>query len=446
VSGKNVKLFLPLGLLVLAAGAGALWYTRPTPPATVTENPNPNVRPVAALDTAGYARAVGPIPLRFPKDHGAHPDFKLEWWYYTGNVSTPDGRRRFGYQFTLFRNALAPPDSGAERESEWAADQLYMGHLAVTDIASNKFYAFERFSRGAADLAGARAEPFRVWLEDWETAQVGPTMPPMRIRASEQGVQLDLTLSPIKPLVLQGKDGFSVKGPGTGNASYYYSYTRLQTNGRIETPEGSFEVEGLSWMDREWSTSLLNKHQVGWDWYSIQLSDRREIMSFTVRGQAGQPSFTDGAIVQPDGSRISLLPSDFTLGVTSTWSSPLDGAAYPAGWRMQIPSQRLDLTIVPAISNQELDLSVRYWEGAVTVRGTSGSRPIDGHGYVELTGYGTSTKTFNRELSIDELNAMPRDWNPGAKAPAAAPSSPPSGGGGESRSATKEPGAKRKTN
>jgi len=431
----QARVLVPIALLLPALAAAYIWYNQPEPQVRASVD----VRTIVATDTVGYSRAEGPIPLRFPDDHAAHPDFKIEWWYYTGNVAAPDGRR-FGYQFTLFRNALAPPDTST-RATEWGTNQLYMGHLALTDIAANRFYAFERFSRGAADLAGSHAQPFRVWLEDWEAAQAGPTMPPMRIRASEGGVQLDLMLEPMKPMVLQGDRGYSVKGPGAGNASYYYSYTRLNTTGRIETPEGSYEVQGLSWMDREWSSSLLDKHQVGWDWFSLQLTDRREIMYFIVRegGAEAQP-YADGVVVQPDGSRIPLHPGELTLDAVDTWESPLDGATYPSGWRMQIPSQRIDLSIEPAIKNQEVDLSVRYWEGSVTVTGSSDGRPVDGRGYVELTGYARSSRSFDEELSDEELLSMPRDWQPGAKAPTAEP--PP----GDAKVGTKEPGAKRKTN
>ncbi len=431
----QARVLVPIALLLPALAAAYIWYNQPTPPVRTSVD----IRAVVAMDTAGYARADGPITLRFPDDHAAHPDFKIEWWYYTGNVAAADGRR-FGYQFTIFRNALAPPDTSA-RASEWGTNQLYMGHLALTDITANRFYAFERFSRGAAGLAGAQARPFKVWLEDWEAAQAGPTMPPIRLRASEGGVQLDLTLEPAKPMVLQGDRGYSVKGPGAGNASYYYSYTRLTTTGRVETPEGGYDVTGLSWMDREWSSSLLDKHQVGWDWFSLQLSDRREIMYFVVRegGAEAQP-YADGVVVQPDGSRIPLRPGDITVEATDTWKSPLDGATYPSGWRMQIPSQRIDLSIEPAIKNQEVDLSVRYWEGSVTVTGSSAGRPVDGRGYVELTGYARSSRSFDEELTEEELQSRPLDWQPGAKAPSAAP--PP----GDSRAGTKEPGAKRKTN
>ncbi|MEZ4701484.1 MAG: lipocalin-like domain-containing protein [Rhodothermales bacterium] len=433
-------MLVPALVILLAAAAGVVWYMRPAPPV----RPSVDVGTAIGQDTVGYARAYGPRSFRFPEDHGAHPDFKLEWWYYTGNVTSADGRR-FGYQFTIFRNALSPPDT-SKRATDWATNQLYMGHLALTDLKSGKFYAFERFSRGAAGLAGAQPQPFRVWLDDWEITQPEASMPPMRIRASEQGVRLDLKLEAVKPMVLQGDRGYSVKGPGAGNASYYYSYTRLRTTGRIETPEGSYDVRGASWMDREWSTSLLNKQQAGWDWFSFQLSDGRELMYFVVRERdAGSQPYTDGVLVQMNGTPVPLDASDVILETTNTWKSPLDGATYPAGWRLQVPSERIDLNVTPIIANQELDLSIRYWEGAVDIRGTAAGRPVDGQGYVELTGYSTSTRSFDRELTEEELREMPPDWKPGGKAPSAAP--PPAEGGGAkggSSGGSKEAGTKRK--
>ncbi len=408
---QSASYIYPVGLLALALVGILYFIDRGDAPIRASIALNT----VLAQDTAGYARAYGPIPLVFPDDHGAHPDFKLEWWYYTGNLRAADGRR-FGYQFTIFRNALAPPDTAA-RASQWATNQLYLGHFALTDVAADRFYAFERTSRGAAGLAGTTAQPFRVWLEDWEAAQAGDAgIPPMRLRASQDGVRIDLTLHAEKPLVLQGDRGYSVKGPGAGNASYYYSFTRLRTSGRVETPDGGYDVTGTSWMDREWSTSMLTDEQVGWDWFSIQLADRREIVYFVVRERSPDARpYTHGAIVRPDGSMLTLAPGDIAVVPTGEWRSPYDGAAYPSGWRLQISSQGLDLAVDPLIDNQELDLSIRYWEGAVAVEGTSNGRPIQGQGYVELTGYSEGSRAFDRELSEQQLSERPSDWNPAAR-------------------------------
>ncbi len=348
-----------------------------------------------AGDTTGYSRALGPIPITFPADHGAHPDYKLEWWYYTGNLATQDGQR-FGYQFTIFRNALAPPDTGlvTTDDSSWRTRQLYFAHLAVSDIEREAFYAFERFSRGAAGLAGAESAPFRVWLDDWEASQVGDEMPPMRVKAAEDGVAIDFTMDLVKPLVLQGDRGYSVKGTGYGNASYYYSMTRMQTEGTITIDEKAYDVAGLSWMDREWSTSLLSAGQVGWDWFSMHLDDGRDVMYFNVRNEAESSTpYAHGVIVEKDGSKRELEPAAVELTVLDTWQSE-HGGIYPSQWRLQIPEAQLDLQITPYMNDQELDLAVRYWEGAVQIEGTAGSQPIVGRGYVELTGYDKNASQF----------------------------------------------------
>lgn len=344
---------------------------------------------MSGSDTSGYARALQVREFRFPQDHGPHPDFKTEWWYYTGNLHDEAGRR-FGFQFTIFRTALSP--RVPERTSEWASNQLYMGHFAISDVAGGQHHAFERFSRDARGLAGAQAEPFRVWLEDWtvETAGSGSDleMPRTRLYAAEGGMMLDLILRNTKPPALQGRQGLSQKGPEPGNASYYYSFTRLEAAGNLRLGENTFEVEGLAWMDREWSTSALGAEQVGWDWFSLQLSDGSELMYYQLRKRDGSADrFSKGLLHLADGAAEVITREDVTLEVLDTWESPL-GGRYPARWKLSLPAKNLSLEITPLIADQELNLSVRYWEGAVDVRGKVGENPVNGSGYVELTGYG----------------------------------------------------------
>lgn len=369
--------------LFAALTAGAVWLLRDAP---AEVRSSVAVAEAMAGDTTGYARAVAPRPFVFPGDHGPHPAFKLEWWYLTGNLAGPEGRR-FGYQFTLFRNALAP--EAPARASAWGTNQLYMGHFAVTDAAGRRFYAFERFSRGAVGLAGAQAAPFRAWLEDWSldgppqgAAQGADGLFPLRLRAAEEGAALSLTLTPRKPLVLQGDRGFDPKGSEPGNASYYYSYTRLHAEGTITLGGQTFPVEGLSWMDREWSTSALGAGQVGWDWFSLQLDEGRELMYYRLRLRGGGISpDSGGLLVRADGSTRPLARDDVAVSVLRRWTSPR-GGAYPTRWRLRVPAEGLDLTVDALLPDQELDVSVRYWEGAVRVSGTA-----TGYGYVELTGY-----------------------------------------------------------
>jgi predicted secreted hydrolase len=336
-------------------------------------------------DAEGFARAEEPRIFDFPADHGSHPDFRTEWWYLTGNLDARDGRR-FGYQFTIFRNAVSA--ARPERSSGWAARQVYMAHLALTDVASGEFHAFERFARGAAGLSGAGIEPFRVWLGDWELSG-GDAPPPFSLRADAGDVELDLDLAAAKPLVLQGDAGLSSKGRQPGNASYYYAFTRLATSGRIRIGAETVEVDGSSWLDREWSTSVLEEGQSGWDWFALQLDDGTELMVYQLRREDGVADRTSsGSFVATTGNKTSLGVEDFEIEVLDWWQSRESGARYPSNWRVSVPGQSLDLHIEPVLREQELRLSVVYWEGAVDVVGTRRGVPVTGKGYVELTGYG----------------------------------------------------------
>jgi predicted secreted hydrolase len=350
---------------------------------------------LADADTAGFARADRPREFSFPHDHGPHPDFRHEWWYFTGNVASADGRR-YGFQLTFFRSALRPDDP--DLESAWATRQAYMAHFALTDVARRQFHAFERFDRGALGLAGASAHPFHVHVGDW-TARAGlepgavlesahaPGFPPMELRAAEGGIALALTLEPVKPVVLQGDDGLSRKGPEPGNASYYYSLTRLAARGTVTVQGEERTVEGLAWLDREWGTSALGPDLAGWDWFSIQLDDHTELMYYRLRRHdGGTDALSRGSFVHRDGRVTRLEPGDVVLEPAGQWSSPR-GGTYPSGWRLRIPSLDLDLSVEPVLSDQEVDLSFRYWEGAVDVAGRRGDGRVEGHGYVELTGY-----------------------------------------------------------
>ncbi len=334
-------------------------------------------------DNAGYQRADMPRPFQFPVDHGPHPQFRNEWWYATGNLTDAAGRA-FGYQLTLFRIALAPTAPVAD--SAWRTNQLYMGHFALTDVLDQQHYGFERFSRGAVGLAGAQAEPFRVWLENWELASSGPEVFPMRIHAQESGIAIDLTLNAGKPLVLQGDRGLSQKSAESGNASYYYSYTRLPTKGAIKIAEQTFIVQGASWLDREWSTSALGPDQSGWDWFALQFEDGRELMFYRLRRKDGSAdAFSKGVLVSSNGQTRLLRPDAVDLQALGEWRSPQTGDRYPAAWRLRVPAEKLDLTVTPKVADQEMRLTVRYWEGAVVVTGRVGDQNISGQGYLEMT-------------------------------------------------------------
>jgi predicted secreted hydrolase len=367
-------------VLVVVAGAGAFAvWPRPRPPIHATVA----VREALADDREGFARALAPRPLTFPADHGPHPDFRTEWWYYTGNLRTSAGRH-LGFQLTFFRVGLAPTEEPSA--SRWATRQLYFAHFAVTDTAGGRFHAWSRVARGALGVAGAEASPFRVWVEDWSAEGAGASP---RLHASEGDVALDLELSATKPVVLQGDRGLSRKGPESGNASFYYSFTRMPARGVVRLGADTLAVTGEAWMDREWSTSGLGADVQGWDWFAVQLEDGRELMVYVLRRRDGTPDpFSAGTLVAADGAARPLALGDVSVETLAHWTSPRSGVRYPARWRLTVPSAELRLDIEPRLADQELRVNTRYWEGAVAVTGMAGVWSIKGQGYVELVGYG----------------------------------------------------------
>ncbi|QOJ30226.1 MAG: carotenoid 1,2-hydratase [Ignavibacteriales bacterium] len=329
-----------------------------------------------------YMRAFPGGEFTFPADHGPHPGYKTEWWYFTGNLVSDEGRE-FGYQFTIFRTAVSPH---VTRSGGWLTNNIYMGHFALTDISGEKFYYFERFSRDGNNLAGAQASPLKVWLEDWniEERSYIPAMnfPQVQLSAAGGDVSINLSLDPVKPLVLQGDRGYSRKGDDPGNASFYYSLPRLRSEGKIYIRDESFTVKGSSWLDREWSTSALSEDQQGWDWFSLQFDDGSEMMYYQLRKKDGTADrWSKGLFIYPDGTTRLLKKEDVNLTVTEFWEND-EGDRYPSGWKLEVPSEKLSLEIVPAVKDQELKVTVRYWEGAVRITGTK-----SGKGYAELTGY-----------------------------------------------------------
>jgi predicted secreted hydrolase len=383
-----------IALLAVLAGtavvATVFWWTgsQPAPgriAATVSVT-----SALGADDARGYARATAPREFSFPRDHGPHPDFRTEWWYYTGNLRTRDGRH-FGFQLTFFRNALRPEPIA--RDSNWGTTQVYLAHFALTDTYRGRFVSFARSSREALGLAGAQAEPFRVWLEDWSVEGEGATALPMRLRAAEAGTAIDLILGSAKPVVLQGERGLSRKGPEPGNASNYYSQTRMPARGTVRVDGESFTVDGLAWMDREWSTSALSKGLVGWDWFALQLDDGRDVMFYQLRhADSSSDRFSAGTLVEADGTAHPLRHDEVRIDVLATWRSPRSAVSYPARWRLTIPSHNLELELSPRVADQELIVGTRYWEGAVTAQGTANGRRLGGQGYVELVGYGETRR------------------------------------------------------
>jgi predicted secreted hydrolase len=381
----NGKRILLVGILIIIIAAVSFLYrsisnaSSKTVSATLISNQE---------ISAGFMRADGVKPWSFPQDFGPHPEFQTEWWYYTGNLESQDGRH-FGYQLTFFRRALTPAKERLERKSVWASDQVYMAHFAISDSISGSHYAFERFSRAGADLAGAKADPYQVWLENWSVRQIDPNQ--YKLVAQQDGVTIDLILKDEKGPILHGDSGYSRKGPQAGNASYYFSQTRLISEGKIGISAEDFHVNGLSWMDHEFSSNALSAGQIGWDWFSIQLDEGSELMVFQIRHSDGSiDEHSSGTLINPDGSTQSLVLDNFTIRSQDKWRSPDTGADYPVAWDIEIPDMDLRLSLKAKLLNQELDFSYAYWEGAVVVSGMYKDKEVQGVGFVEMTGYAGS--------------------------------------------------------
>jgi predicted secreted hydrolase len=322
----------------------------------------------------------------FPRDHAAHPEFKTEWWYYTGHLTSEAGEP-FSYQLTFFRVGLRRPDP--EARSAWSLHTLYFAHLALTDIAGKKFFFYENTGRGALGMSGAAADRYHVWIDDWQAGLEGEEH---HLQATADQLTLNLHLRLEKLPVLHGENGISQKAAGVGNASHYYSLTRLATAGTLTYKGRALRVQGMSWMDHEFSSSQLAPYQAGWDWFSLQLDDGHELMLYILRHQDGSADpFSSGTLVDPQGRSRHLKLAEFTIQPLQQWQSPKSGAVYPAGWKIILPEQGYKLELIPTVPDQELvtgqSTQITYWEGSVRISGTRNGKPVHGQGYVELTGY-----------------------------------------------------------
>lgn len=345
-------------------------------------------------NTAGFERALGLREFHFPQDHAVHPGFRNEWWYLTGNVADDTGRF-FGYQVTFFRTALIPTvstetlhrgevsDRMTAQVSNWVVRDVWMAHAAVTDIKQQQHYATQRFSRANPGLAGAVIGPVRIWLEDWELSSDTNEFP-WHLSVNTGDFDLDLDLTPAKELVLQGNQGLSQKSPTPGNASYYYSYSRIQTHGKLRLGDQSFRVSGLSWFDREWSTSSLDENQSGWNWFSLQFDTGDDLMYYQLLDLQGRAdSNSQGKWIDQTGESITIQRQDMELTVLEEWQSDA-GQRYPIRWRMDYATQAGSWIIQAAVKDQLMDLAVKYWEGAVEIY-DSESMQLVGRGYLEMT-------------------------------------------------------------
>lgn len=337
-------------------------------------------------DTSAFRKATAPQAWQFPLDFGPHKDYQTEWWYYTGNLETAEGRP-FGFQLTFFRQSLIPTPLPSSSHSHWRGNQIYSAHFTISDITAQHFYPFERFSRGSIGLAGAEADPYHVWLEDWSATEVEPGK--VRLYAQAPEVGLDLLVTPSLPPILQGDRGLIIKGLEPGNASYYYSLVQQPTTGSLTVNGKTFAATGVAWQDHEYSTSSLGTGTIGWDWFSLQFDNGAALMLYLLRHEDGTPEITSsGTFVLPNGEVLPLHQQDWQLQVLDTWKSPQSGATYPAKWLIKIPKLNLTLQGQPLIPNQELNTATAtYWEGAVAFQGTWQDQPLNSKGYVELTGY-----------------------------------------------------------
>jgi predicted secreted hydrolase len=337
----------------------------------------------------GFAAADGSRPLTFPEDFGAHEDFRTEWWYYTGNLETPEGRH-FGFELTIFRVSLLPPTSELPTDSKWYNRSLYFAHFAVSDIGGDQFYAFERYSRPGPGLAGAQADPYRVWIEDWGIRESAPGVYHLQARQGE--IALDLTLTDEMGIVLHGENGYSRKGEDATNASYYYSQPRLRAEGFVQVEGIQYPVSGLAWKDHEFSTSALDKDQTGWDWFSLQFEDGSALMLFQLRERGGGTSSSSSATyITAKGTSQAIQKEDFEITVGEEWRSPHTQGVYPAAWEIRLAEPDCSLRVRPWMADQEIHFpTVTYWEGAVHFEGICNDVPASGNGYVELTGYAGS--------------------------------------------------------
>jgi predicted secreted hydrolase len=306
-----------------------------------------------------YRPALPGYHYEFPRDHFSHPEYRTEWWYYTGNLRAQDGRR-FGFELTFFRQGIARNPN----PSPWYIHDLYMAHLALSDISRGRYYATERVNRAGPGIAGADATSGTIWNGNWQTR-------------------------------IQGMDGVSQKGEGAGHASHYISFTRMSASGTVELNGSAIKVDGDAWMDHEFFSDAANGDEVGWDWLSLQFDDKSELMLYRLRHKDGSiDPYSSGMFVDSSGKALHLARGDFSMTPAgSTWKSEKTGANYPVAWSVEIPSLKLEIAVSTPLNNQEFvsRFGPSYWEGAIDLEGRRGNEPVRGFGYLEMTGYAEGT-------------------------------------------------------
>jgi len=347
----------------------------------------------AATGEPSFRLAAPGYRYSFPRDHFNHPDFQTEWWYYTGNLRTPEGRR-FGFELTFFRQGV---DRKPTPPAVWEVRDVWLAHLALSDVDGGRFLYTERLNRSGAGVAGADREQARVWNGNWQAQwKLDPkapgTMASQQLQAVADRFSFELAMKTAKPPVIHGENGISQKAEGPGQASHYISFTRLLTSGVIVIEGQRFNVEGASWMDHEFFSHQLAANQSGWDWFSMQFQDGSEIMLFELRRKDGAlDPFSAGTYIDPQGRATHLSAKDFSLAPGKIWTSPNSGGRYPIEWSIRVPSLGLEAALTTRLAQQELAGRTRsaptYWEGAIEVLATRKGLPLNGTGYLEMTGY-----------------------------------------------------------
>jgi len=334
---------------------------------------------------AQYQVALPGYHYEFPRDHFNHPDFQTEWWYYTGNLNSADGHR-FGFELTFFRQAVS---RGAPRASSWDVDDVYLAHLALSDVDGRQYLHFERLNRAGPGLAGADLVQSRIWNGNWETGWEGDTQ---RLQAIADRLTLQLLLTSLKPPVINGRNGVSQKAAGPGRASYYISLTRLIARGELTLDRKKYRLEGTAWMDHEFFTHQLDPSQAGWDWFGLQMDDGSELMLYRLRRKdGGVDPYSAGTYVDPQGHSRFLTGDAFSLEPGQGWTNPNSGTTYPLRWRLRVPSLNIELEVSTPLADQEFTtgshFAPSYWEGAIDLHGESSGHSVKGNGYLEMTGY-----------------------------------------------------------
>ena len=381
-----------------------------------------------SLPTVDWSSALPGWLYRFPGDHAWHPDYKTEWWYFTGNLQDDRGKA-YGYELTFFRQVTLPPArlaalfTAGQPRSRFVQGDFKFAHFAVSDLDGHHFHFTEHTTRGAFGEAGfgpapsndpaASHEPL-AWLEDWQLVPQGDGAWRITARSpSPTPMSIDLRVRPAKPPIIHGAEGVSQKAAGLGNASHYYSFTRLQTEGTLAVGENAAatNVHGDSWFDHEWASNQLAADQVGWDWFCFQFDDRTELMLYAMRRRDGSVDpVSAGTFIDAAGQTTHLGRADFKLEPGRTWKSQQTQATYPIAWKVSVPSLQLAFALEPALDDQELVLPpISYWEGATRVTGQRAGQAISGQGYMELTGYAGALKGLQKTNAPEEdLRLAPR--------------------------------------